>query len=366
MSDIVDLTPGKLTIEQLRALAQGGQQVRLDDGCWPGVEAAARVVEQAARGTAAVYGVNTGFGKLATTRIAQDQIEELQRRLVLSHMCGVGPPLADPVVRLILALKATSLALGHSGVQRRTIELLLELLNHDALPVIPAKGSVGASGDLAPLAHLAGCLIGQGEIRHAGETRPAAEVAAPDRRGAAAARRQGGPGAAQRHPGLDRAGARRLVRGRGDLRCRAARRRHERRRRARQRRAVRSAAQPGARPARPDPGRRAPARPARRQRDPRLAPGRLRARPGPLQPALPAAGHGRLPRPARRPPAPRWCARRTASPTTRWCSRRRARRGPARSSRAATSTPSRSPSRPIRSRSRWPRSARSPSAGSRC
>ncbi|MDF2780914.1 MAG: histidine ammonia-lyase [Geminicoccaceae bacterium] len=170
------LTPGELTLEQLRALAQGGQRLRLDDRCWPGVEAAARVVEQAARGAAAVYGINTGFGKLASTRIAPDQIEELQRRLVLSHMCGVGAPLADPVVRLVLALKATSLALGHSGVQRRTIELLLALLEHDALPVIPAKGSVGASGDLAPLAHLAGCLLGQGEIRHAGATRPAAEV----------------------------------------------------------------------------------------------------------------------------------------------------------------------------------------------
>jgi histidine ammonia-lyase len=170
------LIPGQLRVEQLRALAQGGRQVRLDDGCWPGVEAAARVVEQAARGKAAVYGVNTGFGKLASTRIAEDQIDELQRRLVLSHMCGVGPPLADPVVRLILALKAASLAQGYSGVQRQTIELLVELLNCDALPVIPAKGSVGASGDLAPLAHLAGCLLGQGEIRHAGETRPAAEV----------------------------------------------------------------------------------------------------------------------------------------------------------------------------------------------
>jgi histidine ammonia-lyase len=137
-----------------------------------------RVVERAAQGQAAVYGVNTGFGKLASTRIAPDQIDELQRRLVLSHMCGVGAPLSDPVVRLILALKATSLARGHSGVQRPTIELLLTLLDHDALPLIPAKGSVGASGDLAPLAHLAGCLIGQGEIRHAGETLPAAAVLA--------------------------------------------------------------------------------------------------------------------------------------------------------------------------------------------
>jgi histidine ammonia-lyase len=170
------LRPGGLTLERLRALARGGQEVRLDEACWPAVEAAARVVEQAARGEAAVYGVNTGFGKLATTRIAPADILELQRRLVLSHMCGLGPPLPDPVVRLVVALKAASLAMGHSGVQRQIIELLLKLLNHDALPVIPAKGSVGASGDLAPLAHLAGCLLGHGEIRFSGTTRPAAEV----------------------------------------------------------------------------------------------------------------------------------------------------------------------------------------------
>jgi histidine ammonia-lyase len=170
------LKPGQLRTHELHALAQGGQEVRLDESCWPKVEAAARVVEQAARGEAAVYGVNTGFGKLATTRIAPAETMELQRRLVVSHMCGIGPPLPDPVVRLVLALKATSLAMGFSGVQQRIVELLLELLNHDALPVIPAKGSVGASGDLAPLAHLAGCLIGQGEIRFSGTARPAAEV----------------------------------------------------------------------------------------------------------------------------------------------------------------------------------------------
>ena len=147
-------------------------------------------------------------------RIAPDQIEELQRRLVLSHMCGLGPPLPDPVVRLVLALKAASLALGYSGVRRRTIELLLALLEHDALPVIPAKGSVGASGDLAPLAHLAGSLIGEGEVRLGGTVMPAAEALAPHRRAAAHARRQGGAGAPQRHPGVDRAGARSACSGR--------------------------------------------------------------------------------------------------------------------------------------------------------
>jgi histidine ammonia-lyase len=178
MTETIQLTPGALSFGQLRGFANDAQRIVLDPGCWPAVEAAAEVVERAAGGTAPVYGINTGFGKLATVRIAPDQIEELQRRLVLSHMCGLGPALPDPVVRLVLALKATSLALGYSGVRRRTIELLLALINHDALPVIPAKGSVGASGDLAPLAHLAGTLIGVGEVRLDGTVLPAAEALA--------------------------------------------------------------------------------------------------------------------------------------------------------------------------------------------
>jgi histidine ammonia-lyase len=176
MNEVIRVTPGALSIEQLRGLPHSAYKITLDDSCWPAVEAAAEVVERAARGSAPVYGINTGFGKLATVRIAPDQIEELQRRLVLSHMCGLGPPLPEAAVRLILALKAASLALGHSGVRRRTIELLLALLNNDALPVIPAKGSVGASGDLAPLAHLAGSLIGVGEVRLGGAVMPAAEA----------------------------------------------------------------------------------------------------------------------------------------------------------------------------------------------
>jgi len=172
------LTPGRLGLELLERMIAGRCRVALDEGCWPKVDAAAEVVRRAAAGEAPVYGVNTGFGKLASTRIRAEQIEELQRRLVLSHMCGIGAPLPDEVVRLVLVLKAASLGRGHSGVRRATIERLLGLFEHDALPVIPAKGSVGASGDLAPLAHLAGCLIGLGEIRLAGETLSTADALA--------------------------------------------------------------------------------------------------------------------------------------------------------------------------------------------
>jgi histidine ammonia-lyase len=172
------LTPGALTLDRLHGLMARPHRLRMSEGCWPRVEAAANLVAEVAAGDAAVYGVNTGFGKLATVRIAPDQIEELQRRLVLSHMCGIGAPLPDPVVRLTLVLKAASLARGHSGVRRATIDLLLALIEHDALPVIPAKGSVGASGDLAPLAHLAGCLIGEGEVRLRGSVVAAADALA--------------------------------------------------------------------------------------------------------------------------------------------------------------------------------------------
>jgi histidine ammonia-lyase len=127
---------------------------------------------------APVYGINTGFGKLAQTRIAHDDLAQLQANLVLSHSAGVGKPLAAPVVRLMLLLKAASLAHGVSGVRPEVIEALLALLNADVLPVVPEKGSVGASGDLAPLAHLSGVLIGVGEAFVKGERVPALQALA--------------------------------------------------------------------------------------------------------------------------------------------------------------------------------------------
>src|SRR5690606_20914566 len=131
-----------------------------------------------AAGERPVYGVNTGFGRLAQVRIAPGQVAELQRNLVLSHCCGVGPPLPDPVVRLMMVLKILSLARGYSGVGRGVVEALIALVNHEVYPRIPGKGSVGASGDLAPLAHMSAVLLGIGEAVHQGRALPAREALA--------------------------------------------------------------------------------------------------------------------------------------------------------------------------------------------
>lgn len=167
------ITPGRLTDAQLFACMAGGARFALDEAAWPGVEASVAAVRALLGRHEPVYGINTGFGKLAQTRIDDDHLAALQRNLVLSHSAGVGEPLPAPVVRLILLTKAASLAQGYSGVRRVVIEALLALLNADVLPVIPAKGSVGASGDLAPLAHMTGVLIGLGETWVEGRRVPA-------------------------------------------------------------------------------------------------------------------------------------------------------------------------------------------------
>jgi histidine ammonia-lyase len=123
------------------------------------------VVERAVEAGAVIYGVNTGFGDLANVRIDREQLLQLQRRLILSHAAGMGEPLPDPAVRGMLLLRANTLARGHSGVRPELVETLLEMLNHGVLPVVPSRGSVGASGDLAPLAHLALPLLGKGKVR---------------------------------------------------------------------------------------------------------------------------------------------------------------------------------------------------------
>jgi histidine ammonia-lyase len=164
------LTPGELTLAQLRRLVDTPDlQVALDPACRAAVRASAETVRRATAGDAPVYGVNTGFGKLATQRIAREDLALLQLKLLRSHAVGVGEPLAARVVRLILVLKATSLARGFSGVREEVIDGLLALHNQGVVPVIPAQGSVGASGDLAPLAHLCLPLIGEGEAYFEGQ-----------------------------------------------------------------------------------------------------------------------------------------------------------------------------------------------------
>jgi histidine ammonia-lyase len=169
------LVPGELAIAQLRRLCAAERVcVELDPKCRANVRASAALVQKAAQGDAPVYGVNTGFGKLATKRIARDDLALLQMKLLRSHAVGVGEPLSERVVRLVLLLKATSLARGYSGVREEVIDALLALHNAGITPVIPSQGSVGASGDLAPLAHLCLPLVGEGEVFFRGERMPAA------------------------------------------------------------------------------------------------------------------------------------------------------------------------------------------------
>jgi histidine ammonia-lyase len=161
----VVLTPGSVTLHQLRALRNERVQVQIHEAALRDVQAAHEaVLRTLARGTVA-YGINTGFGKFAQTIIPADRLAELQTNLVLSHSAGTGVLLTDDVVRLVMLLKTISLARGYSGVRPEVVDTLLRLINARVYPCIPAKGSVGASGDLAPLAHLAAALIGVGEVR---------------------------------------------------------------------------------------------------------------------------------------------------------------------------------------------------------
>ncbi|MCA8933021.1 MAG: histidine ammonia-lyase [Rhodospirillaceae bacterium] len=176
MPDTVDISPGALTLPQLRDLHRRRRSVAVPDTARQAIEAGAAAVARIVARGVSVYGVNTGFGKLAQQRIGTDQLERLQRNLVLSHATGTGPLLEDDVVRLVLVLKIASLARGHSGVRPEVLAALAKLLARDALPCVPAQGSVGASGDLAPLAHVTAALMGEGEIRLKGRRWPAADA----------------------------------------------------------------------------------------------------------------------------------------------------------------------------------------------
>jgi histidine ammonia-lyase len=142
----------------------------------PRVEAAAERIAAAVAGDVAVYGVNTGFGKLANVKIAREDTSTLQRNLILSHCCGVGDAVERRIVRLMMALKLLSLGRGASGVRWSIIILLEDMMRTGVIPVIPAQGSVGASGDLAPLAHMAAVLIGEGRPEFGGEIMPGAKA----------------------------------------------------------------------------------------------------------------------------------------------------------------------------------------------
>ncbi|WP_336070294.1 histidine ammonia-lyase [Nitratireductor rhodophyticola] len=163
------LKPGAVTIQDLERIWRDGVAVRVDSACYPGIEAAAARIDQIARGNEAIYGVNTGFGKLASVSIPPQDVETLQRNLILSHCCGVGAPLDEAIVRLIMSLKLLSLGRGASGVRMEVVKLIEEMLARGVVPVIPEKGSVGASGDLAPLAHMAAAMMGEGEAVFDGE-----------------------------------------------------------------------------------------------------------------------------------------------------------------------------------------------------
>ena len=170
------LSPGRLTLDQLRSAWIHPVAVTLERDARARIDAAADAVAGVIAEGRIVYGVNTGFGLLARTHIDATRLAELQRALVLSHSAGIGPPLDDAVVRLTLLLKIASLARGYSGVRYEVVDALLKLLNTDVIPVVPSQGSVGASGDLAPLAHLAGVLIGEGQARVEGRTMSATKA----------------------------------------------------------------------------------------------------------------------------------------------------------------------------------------------
>ena len=165
----------RMTLEQVEAIADGAR-CTLTPEALRRVRAARRVVERAVAGGRQVYGVNTGFGHLAQVRIAGERLDELQLNLVRSHAAGVGRPLPARIVRAILALRANCLARGHSGLRAQTLQRIAELLDHDIVPIVPEQGSVGASGDLAPLAHTALTMIGEGEVLQRGRRVPAARA----------------------------------------------------------------------------------------------------------------------------------------------------------------------------------------------
>ena len=198
-----------------------GASARLDAAALARVATSAEAVARIVAGGETVYGINTGFGLLAQTRIPSGRLSELQRNLILSHSCGLGDATPAPRRPADDRAQVARARRGHSGVRATVIDGLQALLDRDAMPLIPSQGSVGASGDLAPLAHMTAALIGQGWIDLAGERLPAGAALRAVGLDAARAWPQGGPRADQRHPGIDRDRARCPVHGRAGVRRRA-------------------------------------------------------------------------------------------------------------------------------------------------
>lgn len=178
MDAALELNPGQLTLAQLRTLHAGTARLSLPEAPRGAIRASSALVQRVAVGTEPVYGINTGFGKLADKRIDDSALDTLQLNLIRSHSAGVGDPLGAPIVRLMLAIKAASLARGYSGVRESLVDALIAAYNAGALPYVPAQGSVGASGDLAPLAHMTLALMGEGEFLQEGLRVPAAAALA--------------------------------------------------------------------------------------------------------------------------------------------------------------------------------------------
>ena len=171
---MIHLNGQKLTLQQIADVAYGREQVALAEDARTRAEKARQVVEQIVAAGRTVYGVNTGFGKLSDVGIHASELRELQLNLVRSHSCGLGTPLSEAEARAMLLLRANVLAAGFSGARPLVIDTLIAMLDRGVTPVIPEKGSVGASGDLAPLAHLASTVIGEGEAFFQGERMPSA------------------------------------------------------------------------------------------------------------------------------------------------------------------------------------------------
>ncbi|BBG59339.1 Histidine ammonia-lyase [Providencia rustigianii] len=168
--------PGKMTLDEIRTVYQKPVTVSLDKQAHSAIAKSVATVNQIIAEDKTAYGINTGFGLLANTRIASQDLQSLQRSIVMSHAAGIGEPLDDDLVRLIMVLKINSLARGFSGIRLEVINALVDLVNAQVYPFIPAKGSVGASGDLAPLAHMSLILLGEGEARFEGKWLPAKEA----------------------------------------------------------------------------------------------------------------------------------------------------------------------------------------------